>query len=102
MLCFLAKYLNIKRFRGRIRRPAALTWRSAVPVDMHTAKRGMDVLDEPIACPYMTCNVSEDGEPMYCVYGLGEVFCHSQRWQAEWKLLCMCKATVCGSCTVRD
>ena len=30
---------------------------------------------------------------MYCVYGLGMVFCHEQRWQAEWKLEYMCNAT---------
>lgn len=73
-----------------------------MPAGMRIPKRGMGVLDRPIDCPYMTCDVSETGEPVYCVYGLGMMFCHSQRWQAEWKLLCICKATACVSCTVRD
>lgn len=38
---------------------------------------------------------------MYCVYGLGMVFCHEQRWQAEWKLEYMCNATACTKCVER-
>lgn len=39
--------------------------------------------------PYMYEHVLENGEIMFCVYGLGMVFCHMQEWQALVKLHCM-------------
>jgi len=49
----------------------------------------------------MLCHKLDEDRYMYCVYGLGMVFCHEQRWQAEWKLEYMCNATACTKCVER-
>jgi hypothetical protein len=42
--------------------------------------------------PHMYRNILDNGSEMYCVEGLGMVFCHHQRWQAEIKLHYMLNA----------
>lgn len=58
-------------------------------------ERDTDSTQPRTTCPYMQLITLPNGEQIYCVYGLGMVFCHQQRWQAEWKLHAMCQATGC-------
>jgi hypothetical protein len=44
----------------------------------------------------MTVSTLDDGRLLYCVYGVGMVFCHEQRWQAQCKLEALRCANGCS------
>ena len=44
----------------------------------------------------MKVSVLDDGRRLYCVYGVGMVFCHEQEWQAQYKLEALCCANGCS------